>query len=281
MPIFEMPFSFKVFPSHDAGGKGLPYMDDGEFTSHYNIYDLGRALEGESAEYSWLEVFRDLITPSPNQCVTDGNHVSMQIGFNNNLRPFPIDILEVINPLPVPARVAEVRIFDSRGSIRNAAVHLVPVYWPASLGHPNLRVSFSHLDDMDIEASGLEIGDIIPVDGRIGRVDPDFDAWRLLFSYRSDNGYYLAGNADRDSRFKVIDVFHPSPYDPDKRGRVWPVFYESVTPTGIPTVEFLGVHNSVCNFVIDGELYWGRHPVISPMRFTYPEDTLAYPARSE
>jgi hypothetical protein len=279
MSIFEMPFRFDPFPAHDAGGKGLPIVEDGALTSHYNIYNLGRALEGGDIwhkGYSWLEALSDSIVPSPHECVTDHNHASLQIIFNNVYRPFSIDMLEVVNPLPVPVRVTEIRTLYNPppDGIRNAAMILEPVYWPSSLGHLGLEISFSHLDEWDIESVGLERGDIIPVEGRIGRVDPDFHEWRLIFSYNSDYGYYLAGNADRDSRFKVIDVFHPSPYDPDKRGRVWPVFYESVTPIGIPTVEFLGVHNSVCNFIIDNELYWGRHPDIGPMRFYYPEDTL-------
>ena len=276
MPIFEMPFRFDPFPAGDSGGKGMPIVSDNTYVSHYNVFDVGRAVLGDSffPAYSWFELYSDNINPSPNICVTDFNYASMQIVFANNRQTFSIDKLEIVNPLPVPATITEIGFLVNANDVRNARIRLEPTYWPSSLGHPGLQVSMSHVDDEDIETGGLRVGDIINPEERITRVDPDFNEWRLIFSYRSDKGFYRPGDADKDSRFKVIDIFHPHFYEPEMRGRVWPVYFENVNTEGVPVRELLGVHNSVCNFVIGDAIYWGRDASVLPMKLRYPADTL-------
>jgi hypothetical protein len=182
--------------------------------------------------------------------------------------------LELVNPLPVPVVINDIGFLTNIGYVRNARISIVPEYWPSSLGHPNLIVSMSHVDDEDLESMGLRVGDVIPVEGRMGRVDPDFFDYnlRLILSYLSDDGFYREGDLDKDSRFKVIDVFDPQPHNPMGRGLVWPVYYNEVDATGIPVILNLGVHTGSCKFNIDGGEYYGNHPIVPPMKYYFPKD---------
>jgi hypothetical protein len=270
IPIFEMPFRFDPFPGVYNGSKGLPIVDDNRYLSGIGVFDRSMREEG----LSWLELSKEMISPDIVGCSTDGNFASMQIVFNNNAYDFSIDKLEVVNPLPITARVVELGFLVNANDVRNAWIRLKPEYWSSSLGHTGLQVSMSHLDDVDIEASGLRVGDVIPVDGRVGRLSPKFNEWRLIFSYRSDDGFYREGDANKDSRFKVIDVFDPQPHNPSGRGLVWPVYYESIRSDGVPEIMNLGVHTGTCVFNIDGTDYFGSHPVVPPMKYYFPVDTM-------
>ncbi|MFT4309632.1 MAG: hypothetical protein ACMXYL_04040 [Candidatus Woesearchaeota archaeon] len=271
MPIFEMPFRFDPFPAGNSGGKALPIIDDNPLISMYTVFNLGRALENLpllSEGYSWFEAYNTNIVPSPNRCSTDVNYSSSQIVFNNHKEDFP-ERVELVNSLPVPVRIEEIRYFNNFDPpIRNAAIVLKPIHWPHSLGHSNLTVSISHADDEDIESRGLKVGDIIPVEAKIGYVESEFDEWMLIYGLSSDSG--LSNNESRP----IIDILHPFPHNPERRGRVWPVYYESVDYNGVPLVELLGVHNSVCNFSVGDSVYLGNHELVDPMVLYYPEDTV-------
>jgi hypothetical protein len=272
IPIFEMPFRFDPFPAADSGGKGLPIVEDKPYLSGPLFFD--RSLEDRGV--SWFELYSELITPELVGCSTDGNNVSMQLIFNNLNHSYEIDKLELVNPLPVPVRITDIGFYMSIENIRNARISVVPEYWPPSLGHLNLIVSLSHVDDVDLESSGLEVGSIIPVEGRLGQVDPDFFpySWRLLLSFRSDNGYVWDRHKDLDSRFRVIDVFDPHPFNPERRGLVWPVYYQEVKQDGMPLILNLGVHTGNCLFQIDGTEYFGNHPSVPPMKYNFPNKTI-------
>jgi hypothetical protein len=255
----------------------MPIVEDNPLVGWYNVFNLGRSLEEGDRDYigySWFEAYNDSISPSPIECATDRNYASMQIVFANRRNPFPIELLEVVNPFPGPVRVTSVRELISIGSIRNAHVTVEPVYWPSSMGHSNISLGMSHLDIVDIEESGLSVNDVIPVEGRIGMVDYGHidHGWRLIIGYRSDNGFLHMGH---EQRYGVIDLLYPAPHDPDKRGLVWPVYYESVRPDGIPLLMNLGVHNNVCKYLVDGEELWGRDPAVDPVKLTFPADTIS------
>lgn len=268
MPIFGLPLRFNPFPAAISGGKALPILEDQPYLFYY--FGLDRSLTG--SRVSWQELSKDIITPEVSSCNTDLGFHSMQLVFNNLNYPFSIDKLEVVNPLQVPVRIKQLGFFYSlpNNERRNAHVTVEPVSWPASLGHPNLIVTMSHLDDEDLEDSGLKVGDVIPVEGRIGRVSPKFDSWRLILGYRSDHGFYREGHADRDSRFKAIDVFDPQPNNSAGRGLVPMVLYESVDSYGNPEVMNLATSNSICQFRIGGKVYFGHDPIVPPMKYYFP-----------
>ncbi|MFT4309763.1 MAG: hypothetical protein ACMXYL_04710 [Candidatus Woesearchaeota archaeon] len=274
MPIFELPFRFDPFPG-GSGGKGLPIVEDNYLVGGYSAFDIGWARTGirsPETSYTWLEEYSYLIVPEVDGCANEHNYASTQFGFRNYSDDFDLEYVELVNPFPVSARVSNIGFLVNANDVRNARVSLEPVYWPSSLGHTNVIVSMSHVDDVDIEETGLKVGDIIPVEGRFGMVERDFEMWMFIFSYRSDNGFYRPGDADRDSRFKTVDIFHPHFYEPEMRGRVWPAYYSRVDDGGVPLEEALGFHNSTCGFIIDGVPYMGSHPLVDPMILYYPDD---------
>jgi len=268
MSIFEMPFRFDIFPPANNNGKGLPIVADKPYFA--GMLELDRDFPNEVA---WQQLSQEYINPEIVGCSADFNYASVQLIFNNLSHSFSIDKLEVVNPLPVPARVTEVSFFVNAPDVRNARVFIEPVHWPSSFGHPGLNVTMSHMDDEDIERSGLSVGDIIPVEGRIGRVDPDFERWRLIFSYRSEEGYLRDGYESMNPRLRALDLFDPSPHNPEKRALVWPVYYESTGSSGIPVLANFGYQNSHCVFLVDGQSLFGNHSRVSPMKYIFPVDT--------
>lgn len=270
MSIFEMPFRFDIFPGVYNGNKGLPIVEDNNYVSSMGSFDRSLIDNGISWQMLSEEYFNNDIVG----CGVDGNFVSMQLEFNNGGHDFSINKLEVVNPLQVPVRITDIGYLVNANNVRNARVSLEPLYWPSSLGHSGLLVTMSHLDDEDIESSDLRVGSVISPEARIGRVDPDFDVWRLILSYRSDLGYFREGDENNDSRFKVIDVFDPHPHNPERRGLVWPVYYDSVRSNGIPNTMNLGVHTGLCVYDIDGRQLFGNHPDVPPMKYTFPQDAI-------
>jgi hypothetical protein len=278
MPIFEMPFRFDPFPAADSGGKGLPIVDDNPLVSGYSSFDVGRALEGISIRdrmYTWFEAYGDLIFPSPATCTREHNFASTQLRFTNRSQVTEEGHIELVNPFPVDAEIVDIGYFVSQPfNVRNARIQLKPVHWPISLGHSNLSVIISHIDDAYMEASRLQMGDIIPLEGQFGLVEREFPDRMLIIAYRSEQGMDFTDSETGHYSPPTIDVFNPFFYNPEMRARTWPTYYKKTNTLGVPMEEAMGVHNAICSFYIDDTVYMGSDPLINPMILYYPKDTI-------